>query len=111
MGGEGYQGFNSSCFGVSDIHRLQDLSCREVRAVPQHEATFPIETVRGILQEVMDDDDPDQIALLWAAYLFGFNRSQVAGAEGAGDTVLLQFASAKERDLALEVYGKETTGN
>jgi hypothetical protein len=38
------------------------------------------------------------------AYFFGFNRRQVVQAESLGETVWLQFASAKDREVALEVY-------
>jgi hypothetical protein len=84
---------------------------RSVQGVEQLKAEFSLETVQGILQEAIGDEDPDQIASLWAAYLFGFNRSQVTAAEGTGDAVLLQFASATEREAALDVYRNKTAGN
>ena len=63
---------------------------------------FPIESVKGILQDALDDDD--QISLLWAAYLFGFDRSRVAGAWGTENTVELRFASTKDREAALDTF-------
>jgi|LSQX01.2.fsa_nt_gb hypothetical protein len=74
----------------------------------QLKAKFSLEAVTSVLQEALGDEDPDQIASLWAAYLFGFNRSQVTAAEGTGDAVLLEFASATEREAALEVYRNKT---
>ena len=64
----------------------------------RHSAEFPVEAVREILQIALDDEDTDQLALFWAAYLFGFDRSRVTGAAGVGDEVHLDF-------------GSESTGN
>jgi len=87
------------------------IANQSVRGNQRWQEEFSLEAVKGILQEAIDDEDPDQIALLWAAYLFGFNRRQVVGAEGAGDAVLLEFASATEREAALDVYRNKTAGN
>lgn len=91
--------------------RGQGIDPDDDSSVQQLQAEFSLEAVKAIIQEAIDDEDPDQIALLWAAYLVGFNRSQIARAEGAGDAVRLEFTSAKDREAALELYRNETAAN
>ncbi len=66
------------------------------------EVEFPLESVKELLQDALDDDD--QISLLWAAFLFGFDRSRVAGAWRTEDTVELRFASTEDREAALDAF-------
>ena len=49
------------------------MTGQSTRSVPSS-AEFPVKAVREILQTALDDEDTDQLALLWAAYLFGFDR-------------------------------------
>ncbi len=66
------------------------------------EAEFDLEVVEEALRDAIDD--PDQVSLLWAAYLCGFNRQQVVQAWGTDDSVLVHFASEEDRDGSLDVY-------
>lgn len=69
---------------------------------PLVEAEFDLEVVEEALRDAIED--PDQVSLLWAAYLCGFNHTQVVQAWGTDESVLVQFASEEDRDGALDAY-------
>jgi len=70
------------------------------------EAEFSLEVVEETLRDAIEDSD--QVSALWAAYLFGFDRSRVVQAWGMEEVVLVEFVSAEYRERALEEYRRLT---
>jgi hypothetical protein len=73
---------------------------------PLVEAEFDLEVVEEALKDAIEDSD--QVSLLWAAYLCGFNHTQVVQAWGTDDSVLVQFVSEEGREGALDEYRRLT---